>query len=157
MGPAATADLRKLAESMADAQQTGAQQIAQNLIKQAAVQVQSVSQSLAPIKTGALRGSITITYETSTRAVIGPHVIYGPYQEFGTGSRGEFPTGAYTIRPKKGKYLRFNAGGKTVYTKKVTHPGVKAQPYMRPAIRQVIDSIAPELAKQGALKIVGNA
>ena len=153
---AASADLRSLAIRMSSAG-GDINIIASNLIKDTAKEIQSVAQSLSPVKSGALRRSITINYETATRAVIGPHVIYGPFQEFGTGSRGEFPTGPYTIKPKNGKVLAFKvAGGKTVFTREVKHPGIKAQTYTRPAIKRVIDTIAPELSKQGALKIVGN-
>jgi HK97 gp10 family phage protein len=155
MQSAATADLSALAAQMAKAG-TSIQQEAEHIIKDAATQIQSVAQSLAPVKTGALRQSITITYLTSTKAVIGPHVIYGAYQEFGTGSRGEFPTGPYEIKPKNKQFLVFKTkDGRWIRTKHVIHPGVKAQPYMRPAVKQVIDNMAPELAKQGALKIVG--
>lgn len=154
MSYAASADLTSLATGFAKAG-SDITQIASTLIKDAATQIQSVSQSLAPVKTGALRSSITITYETSTKAIIGPHVIYGAYQEFGTGSRGEFPTGPYEIRPRNKKYLTFKINGRWVRTKLVKHPGVAAQPYMRPATKQVIDNMAPDLAQQGALKIVG--
>ncbi len=155
---AASADLKSLALRLSKAANSDINTAAEIIIKDAATQIQSVAQSIAPVKTGKLRNSIGIRYTSATRAVIGPNVLYGPFLEFGTGSRGEFPTGTYEIRPKKGKYLRFTTqGGKVVYTKKVTHPGIKAQPYMRPALRQVVGNMAPELVKQGAMKIVGKA
>lgn len=152
----ATADLQVLAARMAKARNEGIQKAAHDVIQDAATKIQATAQSLAPVKTGALKESITIRYTGPTSAVIGPNVSYGIYQELGTGSKGEFPTGPYEIRPKNGKYLKFQVNGKWIYTKKVIHPGIKAQPYMRPAAKQVISEIAPDLAKSGALQIVGD-
>jgi HK97 gp10 family phage protein len=127
---------------------------AQQIIQGTAEKVQAEAQSLAPIKSGALRNSITVRYVGALSAVIGPQVNYGVYQEFGTGTRGEFPTASYTITPKKGQYLSFNVNGKKVVTRKVTHPGIPARPYMRPALANVLgDQMAAQMAEKGTLLI----
>lgn len=119
--------------------------------------IMSTAQMLAPRRTGRLQASITVTYSPG-KVVVGPHVPYGVYQEYGTGTRGEFPTGMYTIKPKKGgqtKALRFMAGGQVIYTRKVRHPGVKPHPYMRPAALLYADSLGADAAKVGLDLIMG--
>ena len=93
MTNAASADLSALAQDLSVISQTSAAAAAQQVIQQAAQRVQAEAQSLAPVKTGALRDSISIKYPSPTSAIIGPQVSYGVYQEFGTGSRGEFEIG----------------------------------------------------------------
>lgn len=70
----------------------------------------------------------------------------GKYQEFGTATKGEFPTGAYLILPKVKKALsNHKKGGKSPFpygyfgpVKAVIHPGIKARPFMRPAAQEGI-------------------
>lgn len=154
---AATADLTKLSLRLSQSK-TRVEKTAADLIHGAATEVQALAQSNAPYKTGRLRQSIQVRFETPTKAVIGPSVPYGAYQEFGTGTRGEFKGSEYVIKPKNGKMLHFKANGKWVSAKIVHHPGIPAHPYMRPAVQKVIDQLGPDLAKSVALKIVsGNA
>lgn len=120
----------------------------------AAQEIQQEAQTLAPIKSGRLRNSISIRYPNPMEAVVGPQVAYGVYQEFGTGERGEFGGSAYTIKPKSpGGLLVFKVGGKTVYARSVRHPGIPAHPYMRPAVEKVLGDMAGSLADKGALLI----
>lgn len=42
-------------------------------------------------------------------------------------------SGPYTIRPRKGKALKFEVDGRTVYARSVRHPGTKGRPWMRRA------------------------
>lgn len=150
---AASADLTKLSRNLADAQGIAIQNAADEVLHVYAEKVKTIAQSLAPVKTGALQQSIEVGYEPN-KATIGPHVTYGVYQEFGTGERGEFPTGPYTIKPKSGKYLVFRVNGKVVRAKMVRHPGIKAHPYMRPALEQALGEMADDLAQRGALLIL---
>lgn len=39
-------------------------------------------------------------------------------------------TRAHTIRPRTAKFLRFKIGGKTIFVRKVHHPGTKANDFM---------------------------
>lgn len=125
---AASADLSMLAKDLASAG-GNAGQLAAGIVKSTAATVRTVSRSKAPRKTGALAGSIEVGQESALVALIGPHVHYGAYQEFGTGSRGEFSS--------KSKGRRGN----------------KAQPYMRPALLSALGPMAAKLADTGALVI----
>lgn len=46
-------------------------------------------------------------------------------------------TRPHLIRPRRAQFLRFQvAGGRTVYTKLVRHPGTKANPWMQRALER---------------------
>jgi phage gpG-like protein len=150
---AASANLRSLAADLAHASGQGIEQAAAQVVREYAGKIQDQAMQFAPVKTGALRDSITVSFDSATSATIGPRVPYGPYQEFGTGSRGEFPGSPYLIRPKNAKRLSFVADGKRVVTTQVTHPGVRAKAYMRRAVMSAFGSLADDLARQGALLI----
>jgi len=151
---AAYADLTSLVADLTAASQQGMEDVAKKIIKGAAESVQLEAQSLAPIKTGRLRDSITIKYINPLKAVVGTDVDYGVYQEYGTGLRGEFPGKMYEIKPKKGKVLSFTVSGKRVFAKIVRHPGIKAHPFMRPALTNALGKeLTKNLAEAGALII----
>jgi len=122
-----------------------------NLVAQAATQK-------APRDTGRLKRSITRGNPFKISSTIygievGTNVEYARAQEFGSGIHSE--DSAYRnyikIVPKKAKALAFawpNAPqgmkpgpGGLFYFKSVNHPGVKAQPYLRPALREKADLI----------------
>lgn len=149
---AASADLTKLSRNLAAAQGMSIQNAVDEVLHVYAEKVKATAQALAPVKTGALQRSIEVGYEPN-KATIGPHVTYGVYQEFGTGERGEFPTGKYPITPKQSEFLVFRVNGRIVRTRRVMHPGVRPHPYMRPAVQQVLGDMAEELAQRGALLI----
>jgi HK97 gp10 family phage protein len=154
MADAAYVDLVSLAADLAKAGSIGITQAAQQVIQQSAQKIQAEAQTLAPIKSGRLKNSISIRYPNPLEAVIGPQVEYGVYQEFGTGERGEFGGSAYTIKPKSpGGVLVFTVGGRKVYARSVRHPGVPPHPYMRPAVQNILGDMASELADRGALLI----
>lgn len=92
---------------------------AQDATDQAAQMLQLEARALCPVRTGALRDSISILRgqsEKSCWAKVGPTLDYAPYVEFGTGIRGEASPGA-----GRGPYSRL-------------WPGMVAQPYLRPAL-----------------------
>ena len=120
-----------------------------------AEQIATRMRELAPVKTGALRNSIRIISQPG-KVQIGPFGIpYAAYQEFGTGTRGEFKGHMYEIRPKKAENLVFRVNGRWVSTKLVRHPGIPAHPYARPAAREVLGNFGPELAQTAARRAVG--
>jgi hypothetical protein len=45
-------------------------------------------------------------------------------------------TRPHLIRPRRRQYLRFEVGGRVVYTKLVRHPGTKANDFMGRALQQ---------------------
>lgn len=122
---------------------------------------------IAPIKAGRLKRSITRSNPKKNgnnwSVTIGTDVEYARAQEFGSGlhaTRG--PKQKIKIVPKKQKGgkkalafkwpgapsgLEPSASGKFVF-KSIMHPGVKAQPYLRPALDQ---------NREIAVKIIGNA
>lgn len=150
---AASVDLRSLAADLANAAGIGIDRAAAEVIREAAYDIQDQARQFAPVKTGRLRDSIEVGLDGPFKATIGPHVPYGPYQEFGTGSRGEFPGSSYTIRPRNAAALSFVVDGKRVVTMKVTHPGVRAKRYMRRAVEVEFGPVADQLASRGALLI----
>lgn len=147
MGVAGQADLTSLLNNLSGASE-GVDRAAAMLVSKVAEQVKVNAVALAPRKTGTLANSIQVRYESSTKAIIEPSVPYGKYLEFGT-------KGPYKISPRKpGGVLHFKVDGKWVYAKSVMHPGIKAQPYMRPALEQALGDKLEELTKSGALLIV---
>lgn len=94
--------------------------------------VQNRARQLAPVDTGRLRSSIHVdSPAVRGRRVgvrVGTNVEYALHMEFGTRS-------GYTITPQRARVLRFRSGGRTVFTRRVVHPGVRARPFLRPALR----------------------
>lgn len=153
MGNAASADLTSLAKDLVAAG-TGINVAAQKVIQDAALRVQAEAQSRAPVKSGRLRNSISVRYPSPLSAVIGPQVEYGVYQEFGTGTRGEFPSGPITITPKNGQYLVFKVGNRKVYARRVVNPGVRPRRYMREGFEAALGTaLVDQLLAAGAASI----
>ena len=119
--------------------------------------VEGQAKALCAIKTGRLAGSITTQSQTMGTApqgagsqagdiiekpkqegevLVGTPVDYAPHVEFGTGP--------YTITVKNAKVL---TDGKRFFGKSVKHPGIPAQPFLRPSL---------DLAKGKTLTIVKN-
>lgn len=83
---------------------------------------------------------------------IGTNVEYAAAQELGSGEHAEGGGKPYPIRPVKKKALAFfwpdapasvpvsEKTGKVVLAE-VTHPGVKPQPYLRPALEESADEV----------------
>ena len=72
----------------------------------------------------------------------------------------EYGSAAHLIKPKKTNFLSFIAkDGRRVTTKLVSHPGIKARPFMRPefdakadaAVAAVANRIRQRLSKEGLL------
>ena len=51
----------------------------------------------------------------------------------------------------------FRINGQKVFTKKVNHPGTKAQPYVRPAFEAWVDSLGTMAAEANVKVIKDNA
>lgn len=152
--PAASADLYSLAQDLSAASGQGIERAAAEVVRAVATGIQNDARQYAPVRTGKLRDSITVSFTGPTQATIGPHVPYGPYQEFGTGTRGEFPGPMYVIRPRHAAALSFIAkDGRRVVTQEVKHPGVRPKRYMRRAVQVELAGVADRLAESGALLI----
>jgi HK97 gp10 family phage protein len=93
-------------------------------------------------RTGTLRRSILKDVQGAHRGIIYVGEKYGEYVEEGTRP--------HVIYPKGGKRaLRFKIDGKTVFSRRVNHPGTKPYPFMEPAYRKSTPKILDEYAKIG--------
>ena len=150
--PVASLDLTNLIQDLTTISTLPPEKIAENVLTGLGTEIETTAKALAPHKTGALRDSIVAKYDNGS-LTIDAGVAYGMFQEFGTGTRGEYPKGMYQIRPKNGKFLRFTVGKKTVFAKVVNHPGIPAHPYLRPATQIAVNNLGSKLSEQGALMI----
>lgn len=82
----------------------------------------------APMKTGKLKNSI------KKKVVLGSHPHASVWTSDKKAQWMEFGTRPHTITPKNGKFLRFQAGGRTVFARVVHHPGTKATHFMKRAL-----------------------
>lgn len=149
MTNAATADLTALADDLARASGIGIYQAGQQLVAQGATIVQAQARSYAPKRTGFLAQSITVSFPDPLTAVIGPTARYGVFQEYGT-------RGPYIIRSKRpGGVLVFTVNGRRVVARQVTHPGIPAHPFMRPAAQDAVDQLSAGLGDAGVRLVMG--
>jgi len=89
--------------------------------KDAGKHILAAEKEEVPIKTGQLRRSITLDYKPISVSIY-PTVKYAlPLHD---GSK------AHVITPKTKKVLRFKAGGKWVYARRVNHPGYKGNKFV---------------------------
>lgn len=97
-----------------------------------ALRVEFLVKAKAPIEYGNLRGSINTQGPKVTgnnvEASVGTNIEYARHQEEGTGIYGPRKQ---PITPKKGKYLVFKVGGRTIFAKSVK--GVRPKRYFRGA------------------------
>lgn len=148
MKPVVYLDLSDLSKDLAEISDLRPEQITENIFRDIGPEIEQRARDNAPVDTGELRDSISHHVDGTTLTIrVGKE--YGMYQEFGTASRGEWPGQPYTILPKKGKYLKFKVNGKWVFAKKVTHPGVKPQPFLRPAVMETLGDLLDKLAERG--------
>jgi HK97 gp10 family phage protein len=79
------------------------------------------------------------------RVDIGPDDEHWYYKFFETG------VGRHDIGPKNSSVLRFIDEGELVFTRLVDHPGMPAQPFLRPAldenVSRVVEAVAREIRK----------
>jgi hypothetical protein len=105
--------------------------------------------SFAPIDTGNLRASIKVVVEGRGKITIGPDTFMAPYAW-----DVEFGTKPHVIQAKPGKVLRFVKDGQVIYTRRVNHPGTRAQPYVRPALDKWAARLGPDAADVGVKAIL---
>jgi HK97 gp10 family phage protein len=106
-------------------------------------------QAIVPVDTGNLKSAIKVTKEGEGRYRVGPDLVQAPYAWFV-----EFGTKPHIIEAKPGKTLRFQKDGKTIYTKRVRHPGTRAQPYVRPVLANWVDRLGSDAVKVGVQEVV---
>lgn len=145
-----------LAKDLSDASGQPFGLVAQQLVLSAATQIQTFAQAYAPRRTGRLAQSIEKTSTNSgMSATVRATAPYAAFDEFGTGTRGEFPGHPIVIVPRRAKYLKFKGrDGKIVFAKKVVSPGMAPRPFMRPAVERVALPLANNLADSAVAFIV---
>ena len=147
-------DISALVSDLKTVSELSTEQITENVLQDIGSKIVAEAKQRSPVKTGHLRDSISYIVQDGTLK-IEASATYADYIEFGTGSRGEFNGSPYVIKPKKrGGVLVFKVGGQTVFARKVTHPGIKAQPYLRPAAMEVMGPLLEKLADRGQALIV---
>ena len=102
---------------------------------------QKLSGSVLKVRTGVLRSSINYKVDqssTSVTATVGTNVQYAKYQEFGISH-------SWPIKPKSARALAFEVGGKTIFRKSVTHPGLPERSFLRSALHEMEPKIRQTL------------
>ncbi|MDP8257344.1 MAG: hypothetical protein P9M14_16480 [Candidatus Alcyoniella australis] len=97
--------------------------------------VRERARELVPKRTHELERSI-IVVETPRGCIVGSDKRYAA-----TVHDGEPLPGPHEIVPRRGKALRFTIGGKTVFARRVQHPGASSfpsTPYLRDAVKDVL-------------------
>ena len=151
--PVVYLDIKDLVRDLEEISSLSSDRITKNVLNDIGGDIVKLAAEKAPVDTGALKQSISYTVNED-RLVIEVKAKYGMFQEFGTASRGEFGGQPYKIKPKNGKYLVFKVKGKTVFAKEVIHPGVKAQPFLRPAVTESLGPLFDKLAERGQASIL---
>ena len=111
--------------------------------------------SRTPVRTGKLRAStrfqlkgtdesMRVEVRQGARSAAG--VMYRPFVTGGTRP--------HEIRPVNAKALRFNIGGRTVFAKRVNHPGTKPNPYHEDTLREELPEIT-RIAREEAERLAG--
>ena len=93
-------------------------------------------------RTRDLLQSITIDKKSNLYHRVYVGMPYGIFVENGTKP--------HIIRPTKGKFLAFSAGGKMVFARSVNHPGSKPYPFWKPA-ENTLQQKLPEIINQAIL------
>jgi phage gpG-like protein len=108
---------------------------------------QKLSGQVLKVRTGNLRDSIGYDVMSATDAVTATvfsdrSVRYGAIHEYGG------QTAPHVIQPRAGGVLAFQMGGKTVFARKINHPGSKipARPFMRPTLAEYRDRITDSMS-----------
>jgi hypothetical protein len=92
--------------------------------------LKTAMQDAAPVDTGNLKSKIILITEPG-KIRVGTHGV--PYTKYVVEG-----TAPHDIVPKTSSVLVFKVGGKTVYAKKVRHPGTKPNPFMKVSVERVI-------------------
>lgn len=88
---------------------------------------------LCPVDTGLLRASGTMRMGAGFGSMVKGQVEYTADYAAAV-HNGTRPR---VIVPRRGRYLRFQVGGRTVYARRVHHPGTPARPYLATALVEV--------------------
>lgn len=98
------------------------------------------------VRTGRLRSSIRYLLAEQPNELtvtFGSDVPYAAIHEFGG------VTSPHTIVPKRRQFLRFMAGGKVIFARKVNHPGsnIRKRPFLEPGVRDSSAALEANIQK----------
>jgi len=92
------------------------------------------------VRTGRLRSSINAIVKNDYQFGVTSNVVYAKVHELGIGP--------YMIRPRNKKFLKFQIGARTIFSKKVRHPGQKARHWMsEPMYKELQEYIKDQITK----------
>jgi phage gpG-like protein len=92
---------------------------------------QNLSGRVLRVRTGRLRSSVTTAVSgsgTDLEGRVGTNVPYGAVHEFGARP--------HAIFPLRARRLRFQTGGRVVFSRRVQHPGAPPRPWLGPALQE---------------------
>ena len=117
------------------------QLIQETMLKSVTENIVTVAKSLSPKKTGALQQSIDAIAGVDPMSVL--LIVGKPYARFL-----EYGTKPHSIEATNAKALAFKVGGKTVFAKRVQHPGIPEGKYsfLRPAIEEGKQKLLEDVA-----------
>jgi hypothetical protein len=95
--------------------------------KDAGKEILGIEKDEVPVKTAALKRSITMDYRPISVSIY-PTVKYAYYVHEGTKP--------HEILPRVKKALRWRSGKSWVFAKRVSHPGTKANPFVERTVRR---------------------
>lgn len=147
-----SADLADLRGRLAKLGDEAPKIVTQEMDKYGRLLVQAAKEE-APSRTGALRDSIGYELTGENTSEVQLHILMGnqrrPEVVVKTLLFGSLP---HVIKPKRpGGVLRFEMGGKTVFAKRVNHPGTKRDPFLNRALQKTDSARRSMIGKIGAL------
>jgi len=123
-------DLRQLEKSLKNEPIVALQEI-NNAIKKSALKIQSLSQKLSPVNTGALRQSIQSRFEP-LKGIVEAKAKYAIYVHEGTRPHDILPVNKMALaNVRKGQF----------FGKRVKHPGTTANPFMKKSLEEAVQWI----------------
>lgn len=141
MSSVASADIYRLADALRESA-AGSEVTTHDVLVNAANYIKADMESRVPVRTGRLRQSIAIRVHQHD-VTIGPDTPYAAFVEFGTAP--------HVIEAKPGKTLAFRVGGQMIFRRRVNHPGTRAQPFVRPAFEDWVDTLG-QMAAEANIK-----
>lgn len=106
------------------------------IMADAARRVRIAAQRIVPRRTGKLANSIQDRSDRQGSVPIGVVEAVSPYAIFVHNGTGIYGPRGREIVASKGRVFRFEAGGRTVYTRRIR--GSRAQPFLVDALREVV-------------------
>lgn len=112
--------------------QSGLARLPREILESGSATIEMDLKRNVPVRTGRLRDSITREVFDNS-AVIRTNSGYGRFVNDGTRP--------HDIFPRNGRYLRFEIGGRTIYAKRVRHPGFTGRKFVEVTLAESVPKI----------------